>query len=75
MQLYVKDLEASCAVPLHGLRGFARVRLGPGEAHTVSFDLAPRDLMMVNDAAGACSSPAASAPPSAAASPTRAAWS
>jgi beta-glucosidase len=26
------------------------VRLGPGEAHTVSFDLGPRDLMIVNEA-------------------------
>jgi beta-glucosidase len=50
VQLYVKDLEASCAVPLHDLRGFARVRLGPGEMHTVSFDLTPRDLTLVNDA-------------------------
>jgi len=50
VQLYVKDLEASCAVPVHDLRGFQRVRLGPGEAHTISFDLAPRDLMMVNEA-------------------------
>jgi len=50
VQLYVKDLEASCAVPVHDLRGFQRVRLGPGEAHTVSFDLGPRDLMLVNDA-------------------------
>jgi beta-glucosidase len=50
VQLYVKDLEASCAVPVHDLRGFARVRLGPGEAHTVSFDLRPRDLALVNDA-------------------------
>jgi beta-glucosidase len=50
VQLYVKDLEASCAVPVHDLRGFQRVRLGPGEAQTITFDLAPRDLMMVNDA-------------------------
>src|SRR5262249_51198987 len=49
VQLYVKDLQASCAVPLHDLRGFARVRLGPGESHTVSFDLTPRDLSLVND--------------------------
>jgi beta-glucosidase len=49
VQLYLKDLEASCAVPVHDLRGFARLRLGPGEAHTVSFDLAPRDLMLVNE--------------------------
>jgi len=50
VQLYLKDLDASCVVPLHDLRGFARVRLGPGEGHTVSFDLTPRDLMLVNDA-------------------------
>jgi beta-glucosidase len=50
VQLYVKDLETSCAAPVHDLRGFARVRLGPGEKQTVSFDLAPRDLMLVNDA-------------------------
>jgi beta-glucosidase len=50
VQLYVKDLEASCAVPVHNLRGFARVRLGPGEAQTITFDLTARDLMMVNDA-------------------------
>ena len=50
VQLYVKDLEASCAVPLHDLRGFLRVRLDPGEAQTITFDLAPRDLMMVDDA-------------------------
>jgi beta-glucosidase len=50
VQLYVKDLEASCTVPLHDLRGFARVRLGPGEAQTISFDLTARDLALVNDA-------------------------
>jgi beta-glucosidase len=50
VQLYVKDLQASCVVPVHDLRGFARIRLGPGEAQTVTFDLTPRDLMLVNDA-------------------------
>jgi beta-glucosidase len=49
VQLYVKDLEASCVVPLHDLRGFTRVRLGPGEAQTITFDLTPRDLTMVNE--------------------------
>jgi beta-glucosidase len=49
VQLYVKDLEASCAVPVHDLRGFTRLRLGPGEAQTITFDLTPRDLTMVND--------------------------
>jgi len=51
VQLYIKDLEASCAVPVHDLRGFLRLRLDPGEAQTITFDLAPRDLMTV-DAAG-----------------------
>jgi beta-glucosidase len=51
VQLYVKDLEASCAVPVHDLRGFRRVHLDPAEAQTITFDLAPRDLMMV-DASG-----------------------
>ena len=49
VQLYVKDLEASCAVPVHDLRGFTRIRLGPGEAQTITFDLTARDLMLVND--------------------------
>ena len=38
--------------PLHDLRGLAAC-VGPGAHHTVSFDLTPRDLMLVNDA-GAC---------------------
>jgi beta-glucosidase len=50
VQLYLKDLEASCTVPLHDLRGFARIRLGPGEAQTITFDLTARDLALVNDA-------------------------
>jgi beta-glucosidase len=50
VQLYVKDLEASCAVPVHDLRGFTRLRLGPGEAQTISFDLTARDLALVNEA-------------------------
>jgi beta-glucosidase len=50
VQLYVKDLEASCAVPVHDLRGFARIRLGPGEKQTIAFDLTARDLMLVTDA-------------------------
>jgi beta-glucosidase len=51
VQLYVKDLDASCAVPVYDLRGFLRVRLDPGQAQTITFTLAARDLMMV-DAAG-----------------------
>ena len=74
VQLYLKDLEASCAVPLHDLRGFARIRLGPGEAHDDQLRPRPRAIWRWSTTpASASSSPAASARRSAAASPTRAA--
>jgi beta-glucosidase len=49
VQLYVKDLEASCAVPHHDLRGFQRVHLTPGESRRLNFDLTARDLSVVDD--------------------------
>jgi beta-glucosidase len=49
VQLYVADLEASCTVPHHSLRGFERLHLAPGESRRVSFDLPPRDLALVDD--------------------------
>ena len=48
-QLYLTDLEASCTVPHHSLRGFARVHLAPGEYRQLAFDLGPRDLALVDD--------------------------
>ncbi len=48
-QLYVKDLEASVAVPHHNLRGFQRVRLGAGEARRIRFQLSPRDLSLIDE--------------------------
>jgi beta-glucosidase len=50
VQLYVKDLEASVAVPHHALRGFERITLAPGEARTVTFTLTPRDFSLIDDA-------------------------
>lgn len=50
VQLYVRDLEASCTVPNHDLRGFERVSLKPGESRNVSFTLAARDLSLIDDA-------------------------
>jgi beta-glucosidase len=50
VQLYVKDLEASCTVPHHDLRGFQRVHLAPGESRQLSFELTARDLSLVDDA-------------------------
>jgi beta-glucosidase len=49
VQLYVKDIESSCAVPNHDLRGFDRVALEPGESRRVSFSLTPRDLSLIDD--------------------------
>ena len=49
VQLYLKDLEASCVVPHHSLRGWERVHLASGESRTVSFELHPRDMALVDD--------------------------
>ncbi|MFO7181035.1 MAG: glycoside hydrolase family 3 C-terminal domain-containing protein, partial [Pseudomonadota bacterium] len=49
VQLYIKDLEASCVVPHHSLRGFERIRLEPGEERRVSFRVTPRDLSLIDD--------------------------
>ncbi len=50
VQLYVKDLEASCSVPQHDLRGFRRIHLAPGAEQRVEFQLTPRDLSLIDDA-------------------------
>jgi beta-glucosidase len=39
VQLYTRDLVASITRPVRELKGFRRVRLGPGETTTVSFEL------------------------------------
>jgi beta-glucosidase len=49
VQLYVKDVEASCVVPHHDLRGFQRIHLEPGESRKLTFDLTARDLSLVDD--------------------------
>lgn len=55
VQLYVRDSEASVPVPLRALKGFKRVRLGPGEKKTVRFSLTPRCLSLIDrDGARVC---------------------
>lgn len=44
VQLYVREEVASVARPVMALKGFARVRLAPGEAREVSFPLGPEQL-------------------------------
>ena len=49
VQLYLSDLEASCARPCHSLRGFARIHLAPGESREVQFELSSRDLSLIDE--------------------------
>ncbi len=48
VQLYVRDEVASIVRPLKRLRGIRRASLEPGEAKTVSFELAPQDLALLD---------------------------
>jgi beta-glucosidase len=49
VQVYVRDLQTSVKAPRHSLQGFQRIHLAPGESHTVTFDLDPRQFALVND--------------------------
>jgi len=44
VQLYVRDRVAPTSRPVRELKGFERVRLGPGESKTVSFSVQEHDL-------------------------------
>lgn len=48
VQLYVADRLSSISTPVRELRGFAKVRLEPGERRRVSFALAPEDLALLS---------------------------
>jgi beta-glucosidase len=49
VQLYVKDVEASVAVPRWELKGFKRLKLKPGEKKEVEFKLGPRQLALIDE--------------------------
>ncbi len=49
VQLYLRDPVASVTRPVAELKGFVRVRLAPGEARRITFDLSPA-LMAFHDA-------------------------
>ena len=48
VQLYVRDRLASVVRPVLELKGFRKVALGPGESATVSFDLGPEALALLD---------------------------
>ncbi|WP_167618653.1 glycoside hydrolase family 3 C-terminal domain-containing protein [Maribellus sediminis] len=49
VQLYIRDLFASVARPVMELKGFNRIHLKKGESRTVSFDITPEMLTMLNE--------------------------
>ncbi|WP_167611980.1 glycoside hydrolase family 3 C-terminal domain-containing protein [Maribellus sediminis] len=49
VQLYIRDLFASVARPVMELKGFNRIHLKIGESQTVSFDITPEMLTMLNE--------------------------
>lgn len=49
VQVYVKDIKATCRVPKHSLAGFRRVSLKPGESKIVSFKLQPQQFSVVTE--------------------------
>lgn len=48
-QVYIKDVEASWAVPNWQLSGIKRVKLEPGESKDISFEILPEQLAVIND--------------------------
>jgi beta-glucosidase-like glycosyl hydrolase len=48
VQLYIHQKYAPVALPVKQLRGFQRVALQPGERKTVSFELGPEDLQLLD---------------------------
>jgi beta-glucosidase len=48
VQLYVKDIIASVAQPVISLKGFQKVFLKAGESKTISFEITPQELKILN---------------------------
>jgi beta-glucosidase len=49
VQLYVTDVKASTRVPFYSLDGVKRLKLKSGESQTVSFQVTPHMMELVND--------------------------
>lgn len=48
VQLYLHDDEASVDVPIYDLKGFQRINLWPGATQTLSFEITPKMMEMIN---------------------------
>jgi beta-glucosidase len=49
VQVYVKDVQASERVSIHSLQGFKRIHLKPSETKTLSFNISPKQLALLNN--------------------------
>jgi len=49
VQLYLTDVAASAPVPIRTLVGFDRIHLRPGEKHTVTFTITPRQMSLIDE--------------------------
>jgi beta-glucosidase len=49
VQLYIRDLVASVAVPHHSLRGIQRITLEPGQSMDVQFAITPQCLSLITE--------------------------
>ncbi|CAH8705086.1 beta-glucosidase BglX [Paenibacillus thiaminolyticus] len=49
VQLYIRDLVGSTTRPVKELKGFRKVFLQPGESRTVSFELTPAELGLLDE--------------------------
>jgi beta-glucosidase len=49
VQLYLTDSAASVPVPIRALVGFERISLRPREKRTVTFNIAPRQMSLIDD--------------------------
>ncbi len=49
VQLYIRDILSSVARPVLELKGFQRIHLNAGETKTVSFNITPSMLQMLNE--------------------------
>jgi len=48
VQLYIDDVISSVVTPIIELKGFQKISLEPGEQKSVSFQLPPHDLAILN---------------------------
>jgi beta-glucosidase len=49
VQLYIKHPTATTRVPIHALKGFKRIHLKGGDKTTITFELSPKDLAILDD--------------------------